>query len=355
LRHRNYVRLGRRFRGNDKPTVQGEPRPAAALPVRDEPPVRSVYLATMSETPQPASIRILFIGDVVGTGALAMVVKMLPTLAQKYASDFIIVNGENVAEGKSLTKKQAAEIFNAGAKIITTGNHVWDRWDARGLMAEDRRILRPANYPRENAGAGYAVGETKSGVAIGVINLQGRTYMQTIDCPFHVSHWAIDKVSERSQIIIVDMHAEATAEKQTMARYLDGKVSAVFGTHTHVQTADAQILPGGTAYISDVGMSGPYESVIGMKIDVAVKRFVNQTPYKYEIATEGIRIAGVSLTVDVATGAALEIEPFLFPGFERSRPASTSTDSKDSETKPLVAASEEAELVENLAGDSANA
>ena len=197
----------------------------------------------MPETPQPSTVRVLFIGDVVGTGALAMVVKMLPTLAQKYASDFIIVNGENVAEGKSLTKKQAAEIFNAGAKVITTGNHVWDRWDARGLMAEDRRVLRPANYPRENAGSGYAVGETKSGIAIGVVNLQGRTYMQTIDCPFHVSHWAVDKVSERAQIIIVDMHAEATAEKQTLARYLDGKVSAVLGTHTHVQTANAQILP----------------------------------------------------------------------------------------------------------------
>ncbi len=275
----------------------------------------------MAETPPPATIRVLFIGDVVGTGALAMVTKMLPTLAAKYASDFIIVNGENVAEGKSLTKKQAAEIFSAGAKVITTGNHVWDRWDARGLMAEDRRILRPANYPRENAGAGYAIGETKDGIAIGVINLQGRTYMQTIDCPFRVSQWALDRVGERTNIIIVDMHAEATAEKQTMGRYLDGKVSAVLGTHTHVQTADAQILPGGTAYLSDVGMSGPYDSVIGMKIDVAIKRFTHQTPYKYEIATEGIRIAGVSLTIDVATGAALEIEPFLFPGFERSRSA----------------------------------
>jgi metallophosphoesterase (TIGR00282 family) len=294
----------------------------------------------MPETTPPSSVRVLFIGDVVGTGALAMVVKMLPTLAAKYASDFIIVNGENVAEGKSLTKKQAAEIFNAGAKVITTGNHVWDRWDARGLMAEDRRILRPANYPRENAGAGYAVGETKSGIAIGVVNLQGRTYMQTIDCPFHVSDWALDKVSERANIIIVDMHAEATAEKQTMGRYLDGKVSAVLGTHTHVQTADAQILPGGTAYISDVGMSGPYDSVIGMKIDVAVKRFLNQTPYKYEIATGGIRIAGVSLTIDVATGAALGIEPFLFPEFERTRPVEAAPEIEEIESDALVAATE---------------
>jgi len=264
-------------------------------------------------------VRILFIGDVVGTGALAMVVKMLPTLAQKYSSDFIIVNGENVAEGKSITKKQAAELFNAGAKVISTGNHIWDRWEVRALLSEDRRIIRPANYPRENAGSGFAIGETKEGIKVGVLNLQGRTYMQTIDCPFHVSRWALDKISDQTNIIIVYIHAEATAEKQTMGRFLDGKVSAVLGTHTHVQTSDAQILPGGTAYLSDVGMSGPYESVIGMKIDVAIKRFLNQTPYKYEIATDGIRISGVSLTIDVATGAALEIEPFMFPEFERSR------------------------------------
>jgi len=302
----------------------------------------------MPETSQSPVVRVLFIGDVVGTGALAMVTKMLPVLAQKYASDFIIVNGENVAEGKSLTKKQAAEIFNAGAKIITTGNHVWDRWDARGLMAEDRRILRPANYPRENAGAGFAVGETKDGIAIGVVNLQGRTYMQTIDCPFRVSHWALDKVSERTRIIIVDMHAEATAEKQTMGRYLDGKVSAVLGTHTHVQTADAQILPGGTAYLSDVGMSGPYESVIGMKIDVAIKRFTNQTPYKYEIATDGIRIAGVSLTIEVATGAALEIEPFLYPDFERTRTIEAIPEAEEIENDIFVATN-------NIAGEVADA
>ncbi|HEY3875977.1 MAG TPA: TIGR00282 family metallophosphoesterase [Candidatus Kapabacteria bacterium] len=292
----------------------------------------------MPETPPPSTVHVLFIGDVVGIGALAMVTKMLPSLAEKYNSDFIIVNGENVAEGKSLTKKQAAEIFNAGAKIITTGNHVWDRWDARGLLAEDRRVLRPANYPRENAGTGYAVAESKTGIPIGVLNLQGRTYMQTIDCPFRVSDWALDKLSERTNIVIVDMHAEATAEKQTMGRYLDGKVSAVLGTHTHVQTADAQILPGGTAYLTDVGMSGPYESVIGMRIDIAIKRFTHQTPFKYEIAVGGIRIAGVSLAIDVATGAALEIEPFMFPEFERSRPAEIQPEMEDGEE--LIAANE---------------
>ncbi|MDP4200095.1 MAG: TIGR00282 family metallophosphoesterase [Bacteroidota bacterium] len=266
-----------------------------------------------------SEVRVLFIGDIVGTAALAMVVRMLPSLKAKYASDFIIANGENIADGKSLTKKHAADLFGAGVQVITSGNHVWDRWDAREMLSNDRRILRPANYPRENAGSGLHIGETADGIKIGVLNLQGRTYMQTIDCPFRVSNWALDKIAEFAQIVIVDMHAEATAEKQTMARYLDGKVSAVLGTHTHVQTADAQILPNGTSYISDVGMTGPYESVIGMKIDIAVRRFLNQTPYKYDIAKDGIRIAGVSLTIDVATGATLEIEPFMFPDFERTR------------------------------------
>jgi metallophosphoesterase (TIGR00282 family) len=265
-----------------------------------------------------SSVNILFIGDVVGIGAHATVVRMLPTLIKKYSSDFVIVNGENIADGKSLKKQHAKELYDAGAQVITTGNHVWDRWDVKALLAEDRKVLRPANYPRENVGTGFAVGSTKSGVKVAVIDLQGRTYMQPIDDPFRVGHWAIDRVSDQTNIIIVDMHAEATAEKQAIARYLDGKVTAVLGTHTHVPTADEQILPNGTAYISDVGMSGPYESVIGMKIDIAIKRFTHQTPFKYETAQDGIRICGVSITADVETGAATSIERFTFPEFERS-------------------------------------
>lgn len=287
----------------------------------------------------PSTINVLFIGDVVGTAAHAMVVRMLPTLKQKYAIDFTIVNGENIADGKSLKKQHANELFAAGAQVITSGNHVWDRWDVRELLSTERRLIRPANYPRENAGSGFHIGETKDGIKVGVLNLQGRTYMQTIDCPFRVSNWALDKITEQAHIIIVDMHAEATAEKQSMARYLDGKVSAVLGTHTHVQTADAQILPNGTAYMSDVGMSGPYESVIGMKIDIAIRRLLNQTPYKYEIATEGIRIAGVVLTIDKTTGAATDIMPFMFPEFDRSRPVEFSSEIAEGES-----AFEQAEL-----------
>lgn len=270
-----------------------------------------------SSTSSP--VKILFIGDVVGTDAHAMVVRMLKSLIAKYEVDFAIVNGENVADGKSLTKKQAQELFDAGAQVITTGNHVWDRWDVRALLSEERRVLRPANYPRENAGTGIAIGQTAVGIKIGVINLQGRTYMQSIDCPFRVSDWCLDRVSPETNIIIVDMHAEATAEKQSMARYLDGKVSAVLGTHTHVPTADEQILPNGTAFITDVGMSGPYEGVIGMRMDVAIRRQLYQTPHKYEMATKDIRICGVVLEIDTADGSALSIERVTFPDFARTR------------------------------------
>lgn len=277
----------------------------------------------------PDTIKVLFVGDIVGVDAHSMVVRMLKSLIAKYQVDFAIVNGENVADGKSLTKKQAQELFDAGAQIITTGNHVWDRWDVRSLLSEERRVLRPANYPRENAGSGFAIGQTASGVKVGVIDLQGRTYMQPIDCPFRVGNWAIDRVSAETNIIIVDMHAEATAEKQAIARYFDGKVSAVLGTHTHVPTADEQILPNGTAYISDVGMSGPYEGVIGMRMDVAIRRQLYQTPHKYEMATKDVRICGVVLEIDTTDGSALSIERVTFPEFARTRERSTSARSTD--------------------------
>ena len=267
----------------------------------------------------PETMNVLFIGDVVGTSGLALVTKMLKSLNEKYEADFTIVNGENIAEGKSLTKKHAQELFDAGTHVITSGNHVWDRWDSRGLLAEDRRILRPANYPRENAGSGITIQTAKNGVRVGVLNLQGRTYMQTIDCPFKTSNWALEKILPETQVVIVDFHAEATAEKEAMGRYLDGKVSAVLGTHTHVQTADAQIFPQGTAYLTDVGMSGPYDSVVGMRTDIAIRRFIYQTPFKYEVAKDEVRIAGVALTIDIASGQALKIEPFMFPEFAKTR------------------------------------
>lgn len=265
----------------------------------------------------PDTVRILFIGDVVGTEALKTLLRLLPALKAKYRSDVVIVNGENIADGKSLKKQHANELFEAGVGIITTGNHVWDRWDIRALLAEERRLLRPANYPRENPGAAYGFIEWE-GIKIGVVNLQARTYMQTIDCPFHIGDWAVERMAAETPIIFVDFHGEATAEKQAMGRYLDGRVTAVVGTHTHVQTADEQIFPNGTAYITDVGMTGPYASVIGMKVEIAVKRFLYHTPFKYETAENEIRIAGVVVEADIKHGYARSIERFMFPELERT-------------------------------------
>lgn len=264
------------------------------------------------------TVNILFIGDIVGEIGLQAVLKFLPSLIEKYSIEAVIVNGENIHEGKSLQKRHADQLFNAGVKMITTGNHVWERWEAKPLLREEKRILRPLNYPRENGGSGFGCFETSKGTKIGVLNLQGRTFMPAIDCPFKAGDRAIEKLHEETPIIIVDVHAEATAEKQAMSRYFDGRVSAVLGTHTHVQTADERILPNGTAYLTDVGMSGPYDSCVGLRSDIAIRRFMYATPHKYETATDEVKVAGVSLVIDKATGKAHSIERVLFPEFERT-------------------------------------
>lgn len=265
------------------------------------------------------TINILFIGDVVGVESLSMLTKFIKGLAEKHNAEAIIVNGENINDGKSLNKKHAQDLFAVGVDVITSGNHVWERWESKPLLREERRILRPLNYPRENGGHGFILAETKNGTKFGVLNVQGRTYLPPIDCPFHASDWAIEKMHEETNIIVVDIHAEATAEKQALSRYLDGRVSAVLGTHTHVQTADERILPGGTAYITDVGMTGPYDSCVGLLSDIAIKRFMYATPHKYEMSHNELKIAGVVLKIDKESGRALSIEKFLFPEFEKEK------------------------------------
>ncbi len=264
-------------------------------------------------------LNILFIGDIVGTDALAMVTRLLPGFREKYSAEAIIVNGENIFDGKSLNRKQADELFAVGVHIITTGNHVWERWEARPLLREERRILRPMNYPRGNGGAGFAVFSTEKGVKVGVLSLQGRVFLPPIDCPFNAADWALELIHEQTKVILVDFHAEATAEKQAMGFYLDGRVSAVLGTHTHVQTADERILPKGTAYLTDVGMTGPYDSCVGLRTDVALKRFTLGTPHRYETAKDDLKISGAVVTVDPDTGLATKIERFVFPDFDRER------------------------------------
>ena len=203
-------------------------------------------------------INCFFIGDINGKPGLTLVSSLLKQYLQKYEIDVCIANGENVSEGKGIEEKDARILFDLGIQIITTGNHLWDRWTAKALLAKERNILRPLNYPKENAGNGFVIYDLKEKGKIGVVNLQGRTFMQSIDDPFRAADWAISKIANETKAIFIDIHAEATAEKMALGWHLDGRCSALVGTHTHIPTADARILPQGTAYITDVGMSGPY-------------------------------------------------------------------------------------------------
>lgn len=261
--------------------------------------------------------KILFIGDIVGRCGLDALKKYLPEFISKYNADFVIVNGENTSNGKGLTQEEAEEIFALGTSVITTGNHIWDNWKSRPLLATNDKVLRPYNYPFGNPGRGFYIAKF-DGFEIAVLQLQGRTYMQTIDCPFRAADNALNMISEKTKNIIVDFHAEATAEKIAMGWHLDGRVSAVIGTHTHVQTADSCILPQGTAYISDTGMTGPYDSVVGMRKDIALKRFQLQTAHKYEMADGDVKMCGVCVTIDSESGQAWKIEPFIYPAFIKS-------------------------------------
>jgi metallophosphoesterase (TIGR00282 family) len=259
-------------------------------------------------------LNILFIGDVVGKPGQEIVQTWLPKLIQKYKTDFVIVNGENISDGKGCTEKEGKALFELGVHVITGGNHTWDKHQAQDYLKKEPRVLRPLNYPRGTYGNGYHVAETEKG-KIAVVNLQGRSFMPMIDCPFHAADWVLQKLNNETSVIIVDLHAEATAEKIAMANYLDGKVSAVIGTHTHVQTSDERIFPKGTAFITDAGMTGPYDSVIGMKVQPALNRFLFQTPQKYETADGDLHICGLFMKIDSDSGSAKEVERIFFPDF----------------------------------------
>jgi hypothetical protein len=260
-------------------------------------------------------INILFIGDIIGKPGLQMVETWLPGLIKKHKADFVIANGENAADGKGCTVKEGEFLFNLGVHVITGGNHTWDRFQSQDYLKAESRSLRPLNYPRGTRGNGYYIAETAKG-KIAVLNLQGRTFMAAIDCPFRSAEWALSKFKDETKIIIVDFHAEATAEKVAMSSFLDGKVSALIGTHTHIQTSDERVLVGGTAYITDVGMTGPYDSVIGMKVQPALNRFLFQTPQKYETAADNVHLCGVLLKIHPETGKAKEIKRIFFPEFD---------------------------------------
>jgi metallophosphoesterase (TIGR00282 family) len=260
-------------------------------------------------------LNILFVGDIVGKPGLELTSTLLKSYLEKFKVDLCIANGEKLTDGKGLTDEDAKKLFGLGVQVITTGNHLWDRWHVRELLSKEKNILRPLNYPRENGGNGYVIYDLGGKGKVGVANLQGRTYMQPIDCPFKTADWAVSKIRSETKVIFIDMHAEASAEKMAFAWHLDGRVSAVVGTHTHTPTADARILPKGTAFITDVGMTGPYDSVIGMRKELAIKRFLHSTPYKYEIAEHDVRFCAVALEVDVETGKAKKFESIIFPKF----------------------------------------
>jgi metallophosphoesterase (TIGR00282 family) len=263
-----------------------------------------------------SSINLLFVGDVIGQPGMDIVQMWLPGLIQKYKADFVIVNGENISDGKGCTDKEGPKLFELGVNVITGGNHTWDKHQSQDYLKVEPRSLRPINYPKGTHGNGYYISETKKG-KVAVINLQGRTFMTAIDCPFRSMDWILARIKQETKVVFVDFHAEATAEKMAMGFYLDGKVSAIVGTHTHIQTADERILPNGTGYITDVGMTGPYDSVIGMKTTAAINRFLFATPQKYETAKDNVHLTGMFFKIDTETGKTLELERIFFPEFDK--------------------------------------
>lgn len=262
------------------------------------------------------TISIFFIGDIIGKPGMDFLSMWLPGLLQKYKPDVIFANGENANDGKGITPKEGDALFKLGVQVITGGNHTWDKHPSQEYIKTKENVLRPLNYPRGTHGNGMYILDSKKG-KIAVVNLQGRAFMATIDCPFRSAEWALSKIKPETNLVLIDFHAEATAEKIALASFLDGKVTAIIGTHTHVQTSDERIFPNGTAYITDVGMTGPYDSVIGMKTQAAINRFIYQTPQKYETAVNDVHVCAVFIKADIATGKAVSIERIFFPDFPK--------------------------------------
>jgi metallophosphoesterase (TIGR00282 family) len=252
-------------------------------------------------------MKILFIGDIVGKPGRELIRKGLPDLADRLEVDLVIANAENAAAGFGVTKDIGDALLESGVHVMTSGNHIWAKKEVIEYIGGEPRLLRPANYPAGVPGRGSYVAQTGDGRAVGVINVMGRVFMQSIDDPFTVVLKEIEAMRGRTKVIVVDFHAEATSEKVAMGWYLDGKVTLVVGTHTHVQTADERILPNGTAYITDAGMTGPHDSIIGMEREPSLARFLNGMPSRYEPATGNPRLNGVVIEADDKTGRALAI------------------------------------------------
>lgn len=257
--------------------------------------------------------KILFIGDIIGKPGRIAVRELLPKLAGLHMPDIVIANGENAAGGFGITPEIAEELKSLQVDVITSGNHIWDKKEIHDYISASSTLIRPANYPPLSPGSGTTVFECASGVKVGVVNLCGRVFMEALDCPFRVGKEAVERLREKTPVIVIDIHAETTSEKAAIGWHFDGSVSAVIGTHTHVQTSDERILTNGTAFITDAGMTGPMDSVIGMRKDIIVQRFTTQMPVKFDVATKDIELQGVLVTVNAADGKAVKIERIKMP------------------------------------------
>lgn len=253
-------------------------------------------------------ITILFGGDIVGKPGRDAVRAVVPRLRKSRGVDCVIANAENAAGGSGVTPGIVEELIDAGVDVLTTGDHVWRNKAVFQVMGREERLLRPANYPEGAPGRGGVAVALAGGAALGVVNVMGRVFMKPAECPFRAAAREIEALRRRTPLIVVDIHAEATSEKIALGRYLDGRATAVIGTHTHVQTADERLLPGGTAYITEAGMTGPTESVLGREIGAVVRHFVTQLPERFEVAREGVEFQGVIVRADERTGRAESIE-----------------------------------------------
>jgi len=252
-------------------------------------------------------MKLLFIGDIVGAPGREAIRVLVPRVKEREGAEFVVANAENSAGGSGVTVKIAEELFSYGVDVLTSGDHIWKKKEIAGMLDEDNRLLRPANYPKGVPGRGWGIYEAGS-AKIGIINLVGRVFMECVDCPFKAVRQIVDEIRKTTRIIMVDVHAEATSEKIALGWYLDGEVSAIFGTHTHVQTADEQVKPKGTAYITDVGMTGPHDSVIGRKVEQILTRFITQLPTRFEMADENIQMNGALVDIDEKDGLATGIK-----------------------------------------------
>lgn len=256
--------------------------------------------------PSKDTLNVLFLGDIIGRPGRRAVTDLLPGLKREYGIGFTVANCENSAGGFGVTHKIVEELTALGIDALTSGNHIWDRREVAEDLDSFANVLRPYNYPPGLPGRGWGTFEAAGGIKVVIVNLQGRVFMRPIDCPFRAADELLKGIDDK--IVLVDMHAEATSEKVAMGWHLDGRVSAVIGTHTHVQTSDERVLPGGTAYITDVGMTGPHDSVIGIEKEAIIKRFLTEVPNRFEVGKEDIRLSGLVVSVDTATGRAAAVE-----------------------------------------------